>query len=140
MQAKGHIPGSTSSEKRLYEWLDRNLLRLHRLPRELVKQLYDSHPLVAAKVRAAQAKQVQRGLPQKEQSGAGKVPFFQGCCGHLGDVCGWTNERCAICGRTISPTPGTRCGGKGDIPLNHSSVQQFPMPPVVGETRLTNHV
>ena len=69
VQAKGHIPRATSSEKRLREWLYRNLQRLARLPRELVQQLHDSHPLVAAKVRAAQAKQVERGLSQKEQSG-----------------------------------------------------------------------
>ena len=70
VQAKGHIPGSTSSEKRLYDWLYRNLQRLEWLPRELVEQLHDSHPLIAAKVREAQAKRVERVLSQKEHSAA----------------------------------------------------------------------
>ena len=91
VEAKGHLPSlcSTSSDERLYEWLRRNLRRLGRLPQELVKQLHDSHPLLAAKVSAAQAKRVESGLYQKEESGAGKVPLFQGCCGHLGEKVQW---------------------------------------------------
>ena len=60
VKAKKHIPrfGSGSSDRGLYDWLYRNLNKLDRLPRELVKQLQDSHPLIGAKVLAAQAKQV----------------------------------------------------------------------------------
>ena len=65
VQAKGHLPRSVSSDEGLYEWLRQNLQRLERLPRELVKQLHDSHPLIAAKVRAAQAKHVEKGPSQK---------------------------------------------------------------------------
>ena len=71
VQAKGHLPGSssTSSEKELYYWLNRNLLRLERLPPELVEQLLDAHPLIAAKVRAAQAKRLERASLKRGSQG-----------------------------------------------------------------------
>ena len=79
VQENGHLPSTTGSETVLYEWLRRNLRRLSRLPQELVKQLLDSHLLIAAKVRAAQVKR-ERGLSQTEQSGAA---LFEGCRGRL---------------------------------------------------------
>ena len=60
VQANGELPSSRSCDGPLYSWLYRNLLRLERLPPELVKQLHDSHPLIGAKVRAAQAKHRER--------------------------------------------------------------------------------
>ena len=68
VQATGHLPSCKGSEMVLYDWLRRILSRLQRLPRELVKQLHDSHPLIAAKVRAAQAMHVQRaGLKRMQE-------------------------------------------------------------------------
>ena len=69
VQAKGHIPSSTSSDKVLYEWLRRNLRRLQRLPLELVKQLHNSHPLIAAKVHAAQTLHVERASLKRSSQG-----------------------------------------------------------------------
>ena len=69
VQENGQLPYSACSETGLYDWFCRNIRTLQRLPQELVKELYDSHPLIAAKVRAAQAKRVERGLSQKEESG-----------------------------------------------------------------------
>ena len=81
VQAKGHLPGfsSTSSDKELnlYNWLNRNLLRPQRMPQELVEQLLDSHPLIAAKVRAAQARCVEKGLSQKEQWGGREIAVLR---------------------------------------------------------------
>ena len=95
VQAKGHLPSSTSCDTGMYDWLNRNILRLERLPRELVKKLHDSHALVAAKVRAVLAKQVQMAGLKRNSEGAWKVPFFQGW------KCLWVGqdgERCAILG------------------------------------------
>ena len=84
VQAKGHLPNAACSQTEvgLYDWLNRNIRRVERLPKELVKQLLDSHPLIAAKVRAAQAK-------QRSCQGAGKVPLFQGS---------WRLEEMFMCG------------------------------------------
>ena len=60
VQAKGHLPSTTCSDPRLYDWFRRNIRRLERLPEELVKQFHDSHPLIAAQVRAAQVKHAER--------------------------------------------------------------------------------
>ena len=74
VQAKGHLRSSTSSDRRLYNWLDRNLRRLQRLPRALVKQLHDSHPLIDAKVRAAQALHAEKtGLKRSSQGFMGRT-------------------------------------------------------------------
>ena len=42
-------------EKELYSWFTRQLLRLEQLPRQLVDQLRNSHPLIAAAVDAKEA-------------------------------------------------------------------------------------
>ena len=105
VQANGHLPRSGSADKELYDWLYRNLRRLERLPQELVKQLLDSHPLIAAKVRAAQALHVGRtGLKRSSQG---------------------------FMGRTFDPT-AVRCGGYGDSRIAHP--YNFAMPLVVVST------
>ena len=85
VQAKGRLPSSTGSETALYDWLNRNLRRLRRLPQDLVKQLLHSHPLIAAKVRAAQAKQMawaglKKGLSGRAFDNSG---VRCGCCDSL---------------------------------------------------------
>ena len=105
VQAKGHLPRPKGSDKVLYEWFRRNLRRLHRLPQELVKQLHDSHPRIAAKVHAAKAKHVERtGLKRSSQG---------------------------FMGRTFDPT-AVRCGGYGDSRIAHP--YNFAMPLVVVST------
>ena len=73
VQAKGRLPSSTDSGSGLYDWLRRNVKRLEQLPRELVQQLLDSHPLIAAKVHAAQTKRVERVCLKRSSQGQKSV-------------------------------------------------------------------
>ena len=73
VQATGKLPSSGCSDTGLYDWLRRNIRRLEQLPQELVKQLLDSHPLLAAQVRAAQAKHAERAGLQRVQAKTASV-------------------------------------------------------------------
>ena len=117
VQAKGRLPrlSSTSSGKELYNWLYRNLRRLERLPQELVQDLHDSHPLIAAEVRAAQMRQLGRARLKL----FAKVPLFQGCCWHLGEM-------------FAKLLTQLRPGVQGDSALKHSC--HFLMPPALVST------
>ena len=78
VQVNGRLPRSASAgpDKGAYDWLYRNLGRLKRLPKELVKQLHDSHPLIAAKVRAAQQKQLRARLKRSAERAWFSTPGF----------------------------------------------------------------
>ena len=53
VKTKGRLPGSkTSLELATYKWFDRQLRRLQKLPQELLLQLRESHPLIAAAIHA----------------------------------------------------------------------------------------
>ena len=55
VQAEGRLPrcsAKAGTELQIYQWLSRQLRVLGQLPTELVQQLRESHPLIAARVEA----------------------------------------------------------------------------------------